>query len=75
MSTGISDRDPPFHAQSDIAALVFGRSENPDFVLSEFVSDLESSGKRVAGMLQLGRQAERTAITPYTLRCSSTKET
>jgi nucleoside-triphosphatase THEP1 len=58
MSTGISDRDPPFHAQSDIAALVFGRSENPDFVLSEFVSDLESSGKRVAGMLQLGRQAD-----------------
>jgi hypothetical protein len=58
MSIGIADRDPPFHAQCDIAAMVFGWSDNPDLVLSEFVKDLQTSGKRVAGMLQLGRQAD-----------------
>lgn len=58
MSTGISDRDPLFHAQCDIAAMVFGRSDDPDLVLFEFVKDLQTSGKRVAGMLQLGRQAD-----------------
>jgi nucleoside-triphosphatase THEP1 len=41
-----------FDAQCDLAALVFGKPDEPDRLLREFVQVLTSGGYRVAGLIQ-----------------------
>jgi hypothetical protein len=41
-----------FDAQSDLAALVFGRPDEPDRLLTEFVRELMIHGHRVVGLIQ-----------------------
>jgi hypothetical protein len=43
---------PEFDAQCDLAALVFGRPDEPDRLLAEFVQDLVAGGYRVVGLIQ-----------------------
>jgi len=58
MSAGIREVEPLFHAECDIAAIVYDRSDDPDLVLFGFAKDLQASGKRTVGLLQLGRIAD-----------------
>ena len=41
-----------FDAQCDVAALVFGKTDEPDRLLREFVQDLMIRGHRVVGLIQ-----------------------
>ncbi|HEY6257528.1 MAG TPA: DUF2478 domain-containing protein [Xanthobacteraceae bacterium] len=41
-----------FDAQCDLAALVFGKPDEPDRLLSEFVQELMIQGHRVVGLVQ-----------------------
>jgi hypothetical protein len=43
---------PEFDAQCDLAALVYGRPDEPDRLLTEFVQDLVTRGYRVIGLIQ-----------------------
>ena len=43
---------PEFDAECDLAALVFGRPDEPDRLLAEFVQDLVARGYRVVGLIQ-----------------------
>jgi nucleoside-triphosphatase THEP1 len=43
---------PQFDAQCDIAALVYGKPDEPDRVLQEFAQDLALRGYRVVGLIQ-----------------------
>jgi Protein of unknown function (DUF2478) len=43
---------PEFDAECDLAALVFGRPDEPDRLLAEFVQDLVTRGYRVVGLIQ-----------------------
>jgi nucleoside-triphosphatase THEP1 len=45
-------RDIQFDAQCDLAALVFGKPDEPDRLLREFVQHLTSGGYRVVGLIQ-----------------------
>lgn len=44
-----------FDAQCDLAAIVYGASDDPDGVLIDFADDLRRSGRRPVGLIQLGR--------------------
>jgi nucleoside-triphosphatase THEP1 len=41
-----------FDAECDLAALVFGKPDEPDRMLAEFVQDLVTRGYRVVGLIQ-----------------------
>ena len=43
-----------FDAQCDLAALVYERGQDPDEVLREFASELNTRGYRVVGLVQTG---------------------
>jgi hypothetical protein len=43
---------PEFHAECDVAAVVYGAADNPDAVLAEFVHDLRAQGFDAIGLLQ-----------------------
>ena len=43
-----------FDAQCDLAALVYGRDQDPDAVLRDFASDLTARGYRAVGLVQTG---------------------
>jgi hypothetical protein len=40
-----------FDAQCDLAALVFGKPDEPDRLLTEFVHELTVHGHRVVGLI------------------------
>ncbi len=47
-----------FHAEFDIAALVYGADQDPDATLREFAADLKAHGHRPVGMVQNGQCAD-----------------
>ena len=47
-----------FDAQSDLAALVYEKDQDPDAILRSFASALIARGHRVAGMVQAGQCAD-----------------
>jgi len=55
-----------FDAQCDLAALVYGRLDEPDRLLREFVQDLMNRGYRVAGLVQtrLGDGGAAVSVLP-----------
>jgi Protein of unknown function (DUF2478) len=55
-----------FDAQCDLAALVYGRWDEPDRLLREFVQDLTLGGYRVVGLIQtrLGDGAAAVTVLP-----------
>jgi hypothetical protein len=50
-----------FDSQCDLAALVYEKEQEPDEVLREFASDLNSSGYRAVGLVQLGHHCADAA--------------
>jgi hypothetical protein len=44
-----------FDAQCDLAALVYEPHQDPDAILRNFAADLNASGHRAVGIVQLGR--------------------
>jgi hypothetical protein len=55
-----------FGAQCDLAALVYGKPDEPDRLLREFVRDLVTRGYRVAGLIQtrLGDGSAAVTVLP-----------
>jgi hypothetical protein len=47
-----------FHAQCDLAALVYGLDQDPDAVLRDFADGLKTKGVRVVGLVQAGQCAD-----------------
>ena len=47
-----------FDAQCDLAALVYGRDQDPDAVLRDFAAGLNARGLRAVGMVQDGQCAD-----------------
>jgi hypothetical protein len=43
-----------FDSQCDLAALVYEQDQNPDKILHDFASNLNASGYRAVGLVQLG---------------------
>jgi hypothetical protein len=52
-----------FDAQCDLAALVFGKPDEPDRLLGEFVQDLVARGYRVVGLIQTRLDDGGAAVT------------
>jgi hypothetical protein len=50
-----------FDSQSDLAALVYDRGEDPDRVLGEFAADLNRRGYRAVGLVQFGGRDDASA--------------
>jgi hypothetical protein len=44
-----------FDAQCDLAAVVYGADDDPDRLFTDFADDLSRSGRRVVGVVQVGR--------------------
>jgi hypothetical protein len=49
-----------FDSQCDLVALVYERDQDPDQLLREFASDLNASGHRAVGLVQLGHHCTDT---------------
>jgi Protein of unknown function (DUF2478) len=49
-----------FDSQCDLAALVYDKDQDPDQVLREFASDLNGSGYRAVGLVQIGHHCVDT---------------
>lgn len=47
-----------FHAECDIAALVYDADQDPDAILRDFATDLNARGYRAVGMVQAGQCAD-----------------
>ena len=47
-----------FHAQCDLAALIYGADQDPDAVLRDFADEVKSQGFRVVGLVQAGQCAD-----------------
>jgi nucleoside-triphosphatase THEP1 len=47
-----------FHAECDVAALVYDADQDPDAALHDFAADLKAHGYRVVGMVQTGQCAD-----------------
>ncbi len=47
-----------FHAECDIAALVYDADHDPDATLRDFAADLNAHGYRAVGMVQAGQCAD-----------------
>ena len=47
-----------FDAQCDLAAVVYGADDDPDRLIIDFADDLGRSGRRVAGVVQVGRSCQ-----------------
>lgn len=48
----MAHRETDFDAECDLAALVYGKPDEPDRLLREFVQDLITRGYRVVGLIQ-----------------------
>jgi len=55
---------PKFHAECDVAALVYRTAEDPDGVLAGFTYDLRSQGFDAVGLLQRHNPRERDNCEP-----------
>lgn len=55
------DREAMFDSQTDVAAIVYEPEDDPDSLISTFASDLQRSGNRVVGLLQLSSRAVATS--------------
>ena len=44
-----------FDAQCDLAAVVYGPDDDPDRLFIDFADDLNRSGRRTIGLIQVGR--------------------
>jgi nucleoside-triphosphatase THEP1 len=68
-----------FDAQCDLAALVFGKPDEPDRLLAEFVQDLVTRGYRVVGLIQTrlsdGGAAVRVLPTGETIPLAPRRDT
>ena len=47
-----------FHAECDIAALVYDEGGDPDAILHDFAAELNANGHRAVGMVQAGQCAD-----------------
>jgi nucleoside-triphosphatase THEP1 len=47
-----------FHAQCDLAALVYGENQDPDAVLRDFADEVKRQGVRAVGLVQAGQCAD-----------------
>ena len=47
-----------FHAQCDLAALVYGADQDPDAVLRDFADEVKRQGFRAVGLVQAGQCAD-----------------
>jgi hypothetical protein len=47
-----------FHAQCDLAALVYGADQDPDGVLRDFADEVKKQGFRAVGLVQAGQCAD-----------------
>lgn len=47
-----------FHAQCDLAALVYGADQDPDAVLRDFADEVKQQGFRAVGLVQAGQCAD-----------------
>ena len=47
-----------FHAQCDLAALVYGADQDPDAVLRDFADEVKRQGFRAVGLVQTGECAD-----------------
>ena len=47
-----------FHAQCDLAALVYGADQDPDALLRDFANEVKRQGFRVVGLVQAGQCAD-----------------
>ena len=47
-----------FDAQCDLAAVVYGADDDPDRLFIDFADDLSRSGRRVVGLVQVGRSCQ-----------------
>jgi nucleoside-triphosphatase THEP1 len=47
-----------FHAQCDLAALVYGADQDPDAILRDFADGMQRQGFRVVGLVQAGQCAD-----------------
>jgi hypothetical protein len=47
-----------FDAQCDLAAVVYGADDDPDRLFIDFADDLSRSGRRVVGVVQVGRSCQ-----------------
>jgi nucleoside-triphosphatase THEP1 len=47
-----------FHAQCDLAALVYGADQDPDAILRDFADEMKRQGFRVVGLVQAGQCAD-----------------
>ena len=47
-----------FHAQCDLAALVYGADQDPDAFLRDFANEVKRQGFRVVGLVQAGQCAD-----------------
>jgi len=47
-----------FDAQCDLAAVVYGADDDPDRQIIDFADDLGRSGRRVVGVVQVGRSCQ-----------------
>jgi hypothetical protein len=59
----MAHREPDFDAECDLAALVYGKPDEPDRLLREFVQDLITRGYRVVGLIQTRLADGSTAVT------------
>jgi Protein of unknown function (DUF2478) len=51
-----------FDAQCDLAALVYEKDQDPDQILREFAADLNASGHRAVGIVQLGHHCADASL-------------
>jgi hypothetical protein len=49
-----------FDAQCDLAAVVYGPDDDPDRLFIDFAADLNRSGRRAVGVVQVGRTCRST---------------
>ena len=51
-----------FDAQCDLAALTYEKDQDPDQILREFAADLNASGHRAVGIVQLGHHCADASL-------------
>ncbi|WP_376966954.1 DUF2478 domain-containing protein [Azospirillum sp. A26] len=54
---GMPPVQPPFDDRSDVAAVVYGGTDDPDRLLSGFLLDLQTQGFDAVGIVQVRREA------------------
>ncbi|WP_042693847.1 DUF2478 domain-containing protein [Azospirillum sp. B506] len=68
---GIPPVRPPFDDRSDVAAVVYGSTDNPDRLLSGFLFNLQTQGFDAVGIVQVRRKAPLGGGAPHGFRLLS----